>query len=204
MEHKAFIIYKSHCMIIKRLTNEQKWILFQQIIDYHESWEIYVEDQMVLMAFDFMKVNFDIDRDKYEDRCRINAGNGKLGGKAKASKWKRTLANGSKWTRVAPKEEENEYEEENKKIIKWKLEWLEEWTTRYEFFSFLLEHKYIEEEYTNDAIEKIDSKLKEFLTRLWKDKAILEIESFIEHHKKSDTVFKSTIGRLNTWLSNKL
>ena len=189
-------------MIIKRLTNEQKWILFQQIIDYHESWEIYVEDQMVLMAFDFMKVNFDIDRDKYEERCEINAANGKLGGKAKASKWKRTLANGSKWTRVAPKEEEKE--DENEKIIKRKLEWLEEWTTRYEFFTFLLDHKYIEEDYNNDENEKIDTKLKEFLTRLWKDKAILEIESFIEHHKKSKTVFKSTIGRLNTWLSNKL
>jgi hypothetical protein len=33
---------------------------------------------MVLMAFDFMKVNFDIDREKYEERCRINADNGKL------------------------------------------------------------------------------------------------------------------------------
>lgn len=195
-------------MIIKRLTNEQKWILFQQIIDYHENWEIYIKDPMVLMAFDFMKVNFDIDREKYEERCRINADNGKLWGKAKASKWKRTLANASKWNRVAPKEEEkedkdvNEYEEDNKKKLEEKINWLEKWTGRYKFYSFMIEHiKLIEEELD---ISKIDNKLEQFRKKLWWEKAMLELESFCEHHLSNKTVFKSTIGRLNTWLSNKI
>ena len=212
MEHKAFIIYKSHCSIVKRLTNEQKWKLFQQIIDYNETWEIYEEDIMVLMAFDFMKVNFDIDRQKYEEKCRINAENGRNGGKAKASKTKRPLATASKIKRSPPKEEEkededvneyeNEIEKENKKILEIKIESLPFWTARNKFYSFLLEHL----EYISDKIdiEKIDNKLSDFQRNLWDERAKLELESFCEHHRNEKTLFKSIIWRLNTWLSNKI
>ena len=98
--------------------------------------------------------------------------------------------------------EYKEYKEYNIKIISEKINSMEKWTARYNFYSFLLE--------INDRIEeaidteKIDNKFKEFLSKLWEQKAVLELESFCEHHRNEKTVFKSTIGRLNTWLANKL
>ena len=159
---------------------------------------------MVLMAFDFMKVNFDIDRQRYEEKCRINAENGRNGGKAKASKSKRPLATASKIKRSPPKEEEdvNEYEEENKKELEIKIEWYKEMNARKKFYIFLLWHIHLIEEKLE--IDKIDAKLKEFVENLWDKRATLELESFCDHHKKEKTLFKSTILRLNTWLSNKI
>lgn len=76
---------------------------------------------------------------------------------------------------------------------------------RYKFYSFLLSHtKYIEHDINEQEIEKIDKKILEYRDKLWDDRAKLELESFCEYHRNENTIFKSTIGRLNTWLSNKL
>lgn len=92
----------------------------------------------------------------------------------------------------------------NKKKIEEKIENLPEWV-RKDFFEFLLEHiNFIEEEYSDKKIESIENKVKEFWEILWVKIASLEIESFISHHRNNKTVFKDTIGRLNTWLANKI
>lgn len=92
----------------------------------------------------------------------------------------------------------------NKKKIEEKIENLPEWV-RKDFFEFLLEHiNFIEEEYSDKKIESIENKVKEFWELLWVKIASLEIESFISHHRNNKTVFKDTIGRLNTWLANKI
>lgn len=96
-------------------------------------------------------------------------------------------------------------ETRNKEFLEIKISLLSKDSIKYDFYNFLIwMGTLLEEELNEEEIDRIDTKLNEFLKRLWKDRAILEIESFIEHHRKSKTVFKSTIGRLNTWLSNKL
>ena len=212
MEHKAFIIYKSHCKIISKISNEKKWILLQKIIDYHETWEIYDTDIQVDMAFEFMRVNFDIDRERYEKKCEILSENWKRWGLAKARKWKQKLANAKNqsWklanhSNEVEVEEEDVKEDENQTEIKNKLEEIPEWTLRKIFFEFLFSHCwFIEEKLSQESLNKIEVKIKEFVKVLWEQRTHLEIESFIEHHRNNKTVFKSTIGRLNTWLSNKL
>ena len=76
---------------------------------------------------------------------------------------------------------------------------------RYKFYSFLLSHiEHIEHDINEQEIQKIDRKILEYRDKLWDDRAKLELESFCEYHRNENTIFKSTIGRLNTWLSNKL
>ena len=76
---------------------------------------------------------------------------------------------------------------------------------RYKFYDFLLSHiEHIEHTINAEEIEKIDKKILEYRDKLWDDRAKLELESFCEYHRNENTIFKSTIGRLNTWLSNKL
>lgn len=124
MEHKAFVIYKSHCKLISKMTIEQKWLLFQKIIDYHENWIIENTDPVLDMAFEFMKINFDIDMEKYKNRCLINAENWNLWGRPKEENrnepkkpsglfWNRKNRNEPK----KPKEDERENENEDKEEI---------------------------------------------------------------------------------------
>lgn len=102
------------------------------------------------------------------------------------------------------KRKEKKEKENNKELLEKKLSLLDRWTVRYDFFSFLLDNEFIEEEYTQKILDSIEAKIMDFQKTLWSQRAVLEIESFIEHHRSNKTVFKSTIGRLNTWLSNKL
>lgn len=80
-----------------------------------------------------------------------------------------------------------------------------EWSVRRNFYLFLKEHiPFIKYELDEKEIIRINKKLWEFLERLWDLKASLVIESFIEHHRTEKTEFKSIIGRLNTFLINKI
>lgn len=108
MEHKAFIIYKSHCKVISSFNNEMKWELFWAIIDYHETWSYSIDNPMVEMAFQFMKQQFDLDREKYEILCEKRAEAWKLWW---ISKSKQMLANASKWNQMIasdPKDKDKE------------------------------------------------------------------------------------------------
>lgn len=179
-------------------------------MDYQDTWEIKEMDLSTEIVFESIRIMFDIDRNKYEKKCEALAKNWKKWWRPKKeTKQNQTKPNGfsEKQTKAKkPKEEEieevNEYEEVNKKVLEIKIESLPLWTARNKFYSFLLEHiKYISEKI---EIEKIDNKLWEFQRNLWDERARLELESFCEHHRNEKTLFKSTIWRLNTWLSNKL
>lgn len=175
-------------------------------MDYQETWEIIEMDLATEIVFESIRIMFDIDREKYEKKCEALAENWKKWWRPKTeTKQNQTKPNGfsEKQTKAKkPKEEEIEIEDVNEIEIKKKIETLTSWTARYDFYSFLLEiNPRIQERIDTN---KIDTKIKEFVTKLWEQRAVLELESFIEHHRNEKTVFKSTIGRLNTWLSNKL
>lgn len=86
---KGFLIYKSLYEPIKDFTREQKGELLEAIFEYQISGEITEGlTPIVNMAFLFFKNQFDIDNEKYEERCE----------KAKKSaeaRWKKNNANAS-------------------------------------------------------------------------------------------------------------
>ena len=51
MERNSFVLFTEIVEVIKELTNEQKGMLFQAILDYQLGIEPDIEDQMVKIAF---------------------------------------------------------------------------------------------------------------------------------------------------------
>jgi hypothetical protein len=76
----SFILYTSFYEPIKDLSNEQKGILLTAIFEYQMGNEPDIEDGMVLMAFRFMRNQFELDKRKYAEKVEKNRENGKLGG----------------------------------------------------------------------------------------------------------------------------
>lgn len=107
-----------------------------------------------------------------------------------------------KWTIDKQVNKETKKQIENENIIKKEIEKYEIWTTRYIFFSTLLENKdLLVYQLDEKSIEAIVNKLWEFREKVWEVKTRIELESFWEHHKSEKTQIKSLILRLNTWLS---
>ena len=100
------------------------------------------------------------------------------------------------------KQKETEKETGNAAMLEEKIQTLEKWSIRYDFYSFLLEIE-IEQEIKKETIEAIDEKLEYFYKALGKQ-FIPEMESFIIWHKENKTKFSNVLLRLNSWFSKKL
>ena len=87
MEHKAYVIYRSQSALIRKLSREQKGLLFEAIIQYQEDWTmIDIGDLATEIVFEALRTQFDIDREKYDKRIKANQQNGSNGGRPKKSK----------------------------------------------------------------------------------------------------------------------
>lgn len=93
----------------------------------------------------------------------------------------------------------------NVKILEEQLEKHQPWSTRYIFFSSMLKNvSLLVSDLDTESIWAVEKKLWEFRDKLGDAKSRLELESFWEHHRVEKTQIKSIIGRLNTWLGNKI
>ena len=81
MSKKSFIIFTSNYDILKKLTNEQMGVLFHKVFCYELKQDYEINDATVQMAFEFIKINLDINNEKYENIVKRNRENGALGGR---------------------------------------------------------------------------------------------------------------------------
>ncbi|MCD8052410.1 MAG: DUF6291 domain-containing protein [Clostridiales bacterium] len=85
-ERKSFLVYLDWEDILRVMSNEQKGELFSAMFAYIKRGEYYDGgDQMVEVAFAFVRATFDRDEEKYQERCARNALNGQKGGRPRKS-----------------------------------------------------------------------------------------------------------------------
>lgn len=105
----SFVLYTRYRRQLKNLTMEQVGVLFIAILCYEAGDELPEMDSAVSVAFDFIRDDLDENDRKYEEKCRINAENGKRGGRPKkpneTEKTERFSEN-----RTQAKKADNEYE----------------------------------------------------------------------------------------------
>ncbi|MCD8008717.1 MAG: DUF6291 domain-containing protein [Clostridiales bacterium] len=81
-ERKSFVIYKDWEKALSRLNHTQMGTLFLAIFAYMNRGQPYEgDDQVVSIAFDFVRIVLDRDNEKYQTRCAANARNGQKGGR---------------------------------------------------------------------------------------------------------------------------
>lgn len=97
MNKKSFVLYYDLIYIIKKISLAERGEIFTNILDYVN--EKIIPDHSNNLALDiiFSQIKMQLDRDKllWENKAKINSINGSKGGKANATKRKRTVANGS-------------------------------------------------------------------------------------------------------------
>ena len=72
MKKNSFVMYTSYINQIKKLSLEEKGELLEAIFDYQLDGEVDRElSPLVDMVFSFMQMQFDMDREKYEEKCAI-------------------------------------------------------------------------------------------------------------------------------------
>ena len=81
-ERESFVLYHNYANMLDLLSNEDSGILFKAIFQYTRSGTVANElPPMVKMAFVIIKDTLDRDAVAYEDKCKLNAENGKKGGR---------------------------------------------------------------------------------------------------------------------------
>lgn len=106
------IFYQRQIAICKRhFTPEQFGRLMLALFAVEEGTEPEVGEDIQL-AFEFMALQKQIDREKYEERCRKNRENGKKGGRPKKNEEKPKKANG-----FSENPNDNDNENDNDKIM---------------------------------------------------------------------------------------
>lgn len=115
----SFILYTKYGKQIQGLTMEQRGVLFTAIL-MHESGEPIPEmDACTQMAYSFICVDLDDNRQKYEEKCAINAANGAKGGRPPKSGIKQTVNEKTEKTerfsvkRTQPKKADNDNDNDN-------------------------------------------------------------------------------------------
>ena len=69
-KRKSFMMYTSYIAQIKRLSREEKGELLEAIYDYQLEGEVSSQlSPLVDMVFSFMQEQFDLDREKYDEKC---------------------------------------------------------------------------------------------------------------------------------------
>jgi hypothetical protein len=84
MERNSFVLFTEIVEVIKELTNEQKGILFQTILDYQLGIEPEIDDPIIKIAFIPIKQNLDRNNEKWE---RTRAARSEAGKKGMRSRW---------------------------------------------------------------------------------------------------------------------
>ena len=116
----TFVMYTDWYHLTKHLNDATIGKLFRAINEYQDQGEVTTElPPEAIMAFGFIKKQFDIDRKNYERRCEINRENGQQGGapegnqnaskQPKATKNNRIQPNSTEFNRI---QDDNEYEYE--------------------------------------------------------------------------------------------
>ena len=83
-KRNSFIVYYELEEQTKTLTDEQLGKLLRGMFVYQKQGKMPIfNDECVQIAFEFVKTYLDINDDKYKERCRKNAENGKKGGRPK-------------------------------------------------------------------------------------------------------------------------
>lgn len=114
-EHNSFLIYKDNAPLVESCTDEQAGKLFKALFAFACDGEDFITDDRMLKGF-FTVFRNSIQRDdrKYQERCRVNAENGKKGGRPKnqtepnASEGKQTVANGCDNNRLQAKKADSD------------------------------------------------------------------------------------------------
>ncbi|MCD7830179.1 MAG: DUF6291 domain-containing protein [Clostridiales bacterium] len=85
-ERKSFVIYKDWEKVFSLLSDMQMGTLFRALFAYVNRDQPYEgDDQVVGIAFAFVRITLDRDNEKYKARCASNARNGKKGGRPRKS-----------------------------------------------------------------------------------------------------------------------
>ena len=95
----SFVLYRKQRRPIQKLNMKQRGELFTAIMDYVEDIEPAFEDEIVEMAFEFFRIQLDLDAAKYQEIIEKRSAAGKAGAAARqanVSKGKQTLAKVSK------------------------------------------------------------------------------------------------------------
>ena len=98
-EKDAFLIHNSQYQAVRNFSNEDYGKLFHAICRYHIKEDIGDLDDKIQVAFEFFKVQFEYDREKWEKIRESRSASGKKGGRPK-SKPKQTNANQSKSSQI--------------------------------------------------------------------------------------------------------
>lgn len=83
MDKSSFVMYAKYLRNIKKLTLEQRGLLFTAILSYASDQEIPELDAATDMAFSFIQEQMDRDYEVYLEKCRKRSEAGKLGGRPK-------------------------------------------------------------------------------------------------------------------------
>lgn len=83
MAKHAFIMYTEYIEHFSILTNEELGELMRAVFLYEETGEVPELEGACKMAFSFIRADLDSNREKYEEKCKRNASNGKAGGRPK-------------------------------------------------------------------------------------------------------------------------
>ena len=95
MNKKSFVLYTKIDEVLQALTDAQKGMLFQAIVDYEKTGEEpTIEDPTVKVAFIPIRQELDVNNEKWEKTSEARSKAGKKGAEAKYAK--QNLANDSK------------------------------------------------------------------------------------------------------------
>ena len=81
MKQNSFLLYLDYRRHFELLSNAEVGRLIMAIFNYIETGKLPDFSGALGMAFSFIRVNLDIDRRKYNERCEKNKQNGAKGGR---------------------------------------------------------------------------------------------------------------------------
>ena len=107
---ESTILYHDQMAICrKHLNTEQIGRLMLALLEFEEGGDPEV-DEDIAIAFEFMSLQASIDREKYEERCRKNRENGRLGGAPKGNQNAKKQPKQPNAKKNNPNEKDNEKE----------------------------------------------------------------------------------------------
>lgn len=113
---ESIVIYARQRAALSRLTDAQKGVLFDALLQYAGGVDPTFEDGMVMVAFDFFRAQIDIDSAKYDEVCVKRREAGRKGGQQKqanATKKKQMLPNATKEKQTLANVADNDNENDN-------------------------------------------------------------------------------------------